>query len=312
MNIILGCNHLHELGGSEQHLYSLAEEFKNLNHNVYVLLGNFTLKGKMSKLLKDNLNIDVDVMPTNTTVDAVFLSHQTTINRFVKEVYSRSDLKFNDQNLFQICHGIFSELESPSFWHKLKYIAISEEVQTSVLSKTNNTKLVYQILNPINTKQFYHTTSNSRIENVYSLSQNDEFNNLIGEICKDFNYNFSKNNKHTNPTFDIRKNLADADLVFSLGRGCYEAMSMCKNVIVADSRGYMNNSFMDGLIHVDNFGYYIKNNCSGRYLKNTPTKENIIEEMSKYSLKNCELNRVVIKTFCDSKKIINDYLTIIE
>ena len=31
MNIILGCNHLHELGGSEQHLYSLAEEFKNLN-----------------------------------------------------------------------------------------------------------------------------------------------------------------------------------------------------------------------------------------------------------------------------------------
>ena len=312
MNIILGCNHLHELGGSEQHLFSLAKEFKLLKHNVFILLGNFTLKGKMYDLIKKELDIDVDVMPTNTTVDAVFLSHQSTVNRFVKEVYNRNDLKFNDQNLFQICHGIFSQLEFPSFWHKLKYVAISEEVQESVLNKTNGNKLVYHILNPVDTKYFYHTTSNSSIENVYSLSQNDEFNKLISEICFDFGFNFNKNNKHTNPTYDIRENLKNADLVFSLGRGCYEAMSMCKNVIVADSRGYMSNSYMDGLVNAENFGYFVKNNCSGRYLKNKPTKQNIVDEINKYSLKNCEVNRVVIKTFCDSKKIANDYLTIIE
>ena len=46
MNIILGCNHLARIRGSEQHLFSLAKEFKLLKHNVFILLGNFTLKGK--------------------------------------------------------------------------------------------------------------------------------------------------------------------------------------------------------------------------------------------------------------------------
>lgn len=312
MNILLGCNHLHELGGSEQHLYTLAKEFKAIEHNVFVLLGNFTLKGSMSDLLEKDLSIKVDEIPENLHFDAVFLSHQSTVNRFVEEVYCREDLSFNDSNLFQICHGIFSNLERPSSWHKLNFIGISDEVTESIIELTKGKKEVYEILNPIDTDKFHPTKSNLKIKNVYSLSQNDEFNRVIQEICTEKGYGFKKNNKHTNPNPDIRKNIQEADVVFSLGRGCYEAMSMCKNVIVADSRGYMDDSLMDGLVNADNFKFYVKNNCSGRFWQNKASKENILEELDNYSVSNCDSNRETILKFCDSKKIAKDYLSLIK
>lgn len=311
MNIILGCNHLHELGGSEQHLFSLAEEFKKLKHNVYVLLGNFTLKGKMSKQLKEKLGIEVDVMPSNTRVDAVFLSHKSTVNRFLKEVYTQKDLKFNEKNFYQICHGVFSDLEAPHPSALLNYIAISEEVKISVKNQISNSQKVYKILNPINTDYYYKTSSNKKIKKVYSLSQNDDFNSKIKDICTFLGFTFKKNNKHTNPVFDIRENLEDADLVFSLGRGCYEAMSMGKNVIIADSRGYMSDSLMDGLVNSKNFNSFIINNCSGRFSKLEANTTNIIKEIDKYSLDNCESNRRTIIQSLDIKKIISDFLKLI-
>jgi len=312
MNIILGCNHLHELGGSEQHLFALAEEFTNQNHNVYVLLGNFTLKGKMSNQLKEKLEIEVDVMPSNTFIDAVFLSHKSTVNRFLKEVYTKKDLQFNDKNIYQICHGIFSDLESPHPCSLLNYVAISEEVERNVRDKISNSQKVYKIFNPINTNYFYSIGSNKKIKNVYSLSQNDDFNLQIKDICSFLGFNFKKNNKHTNPVHDIRDNLKNADLVFSLGRGCYEAMAMGKNVIIADSRGYMSNSLMDGLVNSDNFKSFIKNNCSGRYSKTKITTTNIIKEIDKYSIDNCKSNRQIIIDNLDTKKIISQFLNLIK
>jgi len=101
MNILLGCNHLNELGGAEQHLYTLSKAFSKLNHNVYVILGNFSLKGIMSDKLRDELNINVDEIPKNISFDAVFLSHSSTVKRFKDEFYNRKDLSFNNNNIFQ-------------------------------------------------------------------------------------------------------------------------------------------------------------------------------------------------------------------
>lgn len=297
MNILLGCNHLHELGGSEQHLYTLAKGFKRLGDNVYVLLGNFTLKGSMSEILSKELNIEVDEMPTGIHFDAVFLSHTSTVNRFIEEVYSRNDLSFNDENIYQICHGIFSSLEMPHSWHKLKHIAISKEVEQSIKKKNGSDYNVITVHNPIDVHHFHFTNSNKIVKNVYSLSQNDDFNSLLLEICNEKGFNFSKNNKHTNPNPDIRGELSNADLVFSLGRGCYEAMSMGKNVIIADSRGYMNDSLMDGLVDDTNFLFFLENNCSGRYSKKQATKESILAEIDKYSLQNTTRNRVMVENF---------------
>ena len=309
MNILLGCNHLHELGGSEQHLYTLAKEFKLKRHHVYVILGNFTLKGSMSDLLDKNLSIIVDEIPKGIYFDYVFLSHTSTVKRFKEEFFTRPDLNFNNEKIFQICHGIFSDLEKPFPWALLKYIAISLEVKRNILSflKTDS---VYTVPNPIDTKYFHQTSINNEIKKVFSLSQNDVFNKLLMEICNERGYAFYKNNKHTNPTNDIRFNMANADLVFSLGRGVYEAMSMCKNVIIADSRNYMVNSFMDGMVTEKNFAFFIENNCSGRYSMIKPTKENILLEIEKYSVENGNKNRLIAKLFCDSNKISNYLLSI--
>ena len=306
MNILLGCNHLHELGGSEQHLFTLAKQFTKDGHNVYVILGNFTLKGSMSELLEKQLSIKVDEIPIGVKFDRVFLSHTSTVKRFKEEFFTRKDLTFDKGRMFQICHGVYPELEQPFEWELLKYIAITEEVKFSILKKTG--KLSFVIPNPIDTNYFYQTESNLNIRNVYSLSQNDNFNTLLKEICDEKGFSFTKNNKHTNPTLDIRKNIEIADLVFSLGRGCFEAMSMGKNVIIADDRGYMENSYMDGLVTHRNFEDFLKNNCSGRFSKIKPTKQNILQEIGEYSVKNCSDNRKILKFLCDSKKICRMFL----
>ena len=85
---------------------------------------------------------------------------------------------------------------------------------------------------------------------------------------------------------------------------------MCKNVIIADSRNYTVNSFMDGMVTEKNFAFFIENNCSGRYSMIKPTKENILLEIEKYSVENGNKNRLIAKLFCDSNKISNYLLSI--
>ncbi len=312
MNILLGCNHLNELGGSEQHLYTLSKAFSKLNHNVYVILGNFTLKGIMSDKLRDELNINVDEIPKNISFDAVFLSHSSTVKRFKDEFYNRKDLSFNNNNIFQICHGKFHNIENPSLWDKLGFIAISDEIYDHVIDKTNGNSDVYKILNPIDTDLFHYTISNPIPKSIFSLSQSEEFNTILSEICSELKMTFTKNNKHTNPNPDIRKNIENSDIVVSLGRGCYEAMSMGKNVLIADFRSYMNDGLMDGLVTDDWFNYFVKNNCSGRFFNNKASKKNLIEEINNYNVDNCYPNRKHIVESLDYIKIAKDYLSIIK
>ena len=117
MNILLGSNHLHELGGSEQHLYTLAKEFKRQGHKVYVILGNFTLKGSMSYILKKHLDIVVDDIPQNIFFDRVFLSHTSTVKRFKEEVYTVIFMRFFC--IVSMCH--YSSIRIGSKKHYTPY-----------------------------------------------------------------------------------------------------------------------------------------------------------------------------------------------
>ena len=302
MNILLGCNHLHELGGSEQFNYTLAKALKDEGANVYVMLGNHTLKGLMSDKMKVDLDIDVDVIPKNIKIDAVLLSHNSTISRFNKEVFSREDLDFNENNIYQICHGKFHDVERPQFWNKLKYLCISEEISEYVINIIRDNSKVFIIQNPIDIVEFNFTEINEKPKKLYSLSQSQIMNQMLSEICTELGIAFDYNNKHTNPTNNIASRMLDADIVVSLGRGCYEAMSMGKNVIVADYRDYMNKGLMDGMINNDNFDNFLQNNCSGRFSNIEITKEKLIAEINKYSKIQGSKNREFAEKYFNSNE----------
>jgi hypothetical protein len=303
MNILLGCNHLHELGGSEQYNYTLAESFIKQGYNVYVMLGNHTLKGAMSDAMKNNLGIDVDVIPKDIKFNAVFLSHNTTVKRFQNEIYNRVDLSFNDNDIYQVLHGKFSQVENPFLWDKLQYVAISIEVYDYATGFLGSRKKIAIEYNPINVFKFKLTEINKEPKHLYSLSQSQDFNQLLAKVCSELGLDFSFNNKHHNPTFDIQKRIKDADIVVSLGRGCFEAMAMGKNVIIADQRSYMPRGVMDGIVTCENFLDFLENNCSGRYSDKIVSEDNIIQEIRKYDYNQGKLNRKMIIDYMNADHI---------
>jgi len=304
MNILLGCNHLHEIGGSEQFNYTLAKAFINSGVNVYVMLGNHTLKGLMSAEMKKDLGIEVDLIPRNLNFDAVFLSHNSTVSRFHKEIFSREDLTFNKDNIFQICHGKFHSVERPQFWLDLQYLCISEEIGNYVRGIVGENRDIFIIKNPIDTYKFHFTEINEIPRKIYSLSQSEKMNVLLKNICDDLGIAFDYNNKHENPTNNVIDKMFDADIVVSLGRGCYEAMSMGKNVIIADYRDYMNEGLMDGMIDNYNFDDFLKNNCSGRFSNIKVDKVKIIKEIQKYSKEQGFKNREIAESYFNSNEIV--------
>jgi glycosyltransferase involved in cell wall biosynthesis len=300
MKILIGQNHLDTIGGSETFTYALVEELVRRGHDVSLLLGTNRF-GEVSNRISRDFGIEANKLK-GRSFDVAFLNHTTTIKRFF-------DNNLKAKEIYQICHGTVPELEQPYGHPLLKYIAISDEVREHLKKKGFDSVV---IKNGINTKRFCPTGINEELKNVLSLSQSDKFNVFLEKICKKHNLNFMSHNKFMNPVFEIEKIISKADLVVSLGRGAYEAMSCGKNVLIADWRPYQK-SLMDGLITIDNVDKFIKNNCSGRFSAREIKDENdIVREMDKYSIINGEQNRNYALQNLNIEKQVDKMLKLIE
>jgi glycosyltransferase involved in cell wall biosynthesis len=155
--------------------------------------------------------------------DFAFLSHNTTVD---VALFMHPEL---EGRIIQTCHGLFHSLEKP---HKnAQIVAISEEVQ----EKTGGTI----IRNAVDLDRFKpsHRLPN-KPERLLSLSQSEEFNTLLSDMCKQNGVEFRKRNKHVNPTFRIEEEIQWADIVVGIGRSAIEAMACGRAVFLADQREY--------------------------------------------------------------------------
>ena len=277
MKILIGQNHLDTIGGSETYTYTLIEELKRRRFKVELACGSNRF-GIMSKKIYQNFGIFPNSFDKDP--DVCFINHISTIRKIL-------DSNIDSKTIFQICHGTVPDLEQPFGKPIEKYITISEEVSTHVSNKGYNSDIV---VNGINTNRFSPTSVNKEVKNILSLSQSDRFNNFLSKICLKNGWTFKSHNKFKNPIFQIENLIKEADMVISLGRGAYEAMSCGKNVLVADCRPYQP-PLMDGLIAPDNIDEMIKHNCSGRRFKRQVNEQTITEEIKKFDHKFCELNR---------------------
>ena len=277
MKVLIGQNHLDTIGGSETYVYAVIEELKRRKIKTFLLSGTNRF-GIMSKKIYQDFNIIPNTFDKD--IDVCFVNHTSTISKALK-------LGINPEKLYQVCHGTTPSLEQPFGNPIEKYISISEEVQKH-LDKKNLAS--YMIRNGINTERFAPTKTNKVLKNILSLSQSSRFNIFLENICKKNGWNFKAHNKFANPVFDIENYISEVDLVVSLGRGAYEAMSCGKNVLVADWRPYQK-PMMDGIITPENIGEIITTNCSGRKYKKEVNEENITKEIKKYSRSLGENNR---------------------
>lgn len=286
MKILVSNRGLANPGGSETYLYSVIEELLSLGHEVHSLC---KLKpGLVAEKLK-NLSVPVYNKPIKDNFDLILSSHNCTIDLM------------DGVNGFKIqtCHGIYPEPEQPS--KKVNFhVSISEEVKTHLNEKGFESEVIY---NGVNCEKFKPIKPiNNKLKTVLSLAQSDLANEIIKKSCDLIGVELIELNKFKSWEWNVNEYIQDADLVVSLGRGCYESMASGRNVVIFDHRNYgQKSSIGDGFVNTENVKLFLKNNCSGRYSNQIYDHKMLSEEFLKYDplvgqdLRNFALSELNIK-----------------
>lgn len=302
MNILIGTNHLHAIGGSEIYTYYLIQEllkYKEIS-NLSLVVAHKDYMGIMSNKIEEELGIKCNQIPQefikdkgDKFFDVCLLNHNTTIQAVLQ-----SPINIKEDNIFQIIHGTTPGVEQPylpEHFHtnkdlKLNYIVISEEIKDYIQNKYNLNSIV--ITNGIDCEKFKLEKFNikSSPHRVLSLSQSIEFNKELSGLMEEMDLKFDYINKWDNPIWGVEKAIKKCDIIISLGRGVYEGMASGKFVIIADKRNYQP-GMADGAINQKNIKKFLEYNCSGRAMKFNPTMGFIESEIKKYNVKDCIENR---------------------
>ncbi len=167
-------------------------------------------------------------------------------------------------------HGIVPRLERPIFGADI-YVAVSEEVQAVMKRKWFDAEV---IRNPINIDVFKPSPINKELKNILIFHARNVLGTLR-EASRGYNLRVLTGWKP-----DVITDLAWADLVISSGRGCYEALSCGKNVLVA---GVEQGIYAcDGMVTPGSIFELRKNNCSGRRYGFKWTVKSLRGEFEKY------------------------------
>ena len=299
MNILIGQNHLHYIGGTEKYTYDLVKELQSRKEvdNVSLIIPHSMYLGVMSDKIENDLGVKTnyiskDFINGDKQFDMCLINHNTTIDRLI-----HSEINYDKNNVFQIIHGTTPGVEQPYLpIHfsknkdvKIQYITISQEISDYIKNIYNLKGIV--INNGVDTDIFNSDKEINEVpKKLFSLSQSKDFNNRLHIICKKLDIQFSCANKWVNAQQDVSQDIKDSDIVVSLGRGVYESMMCGRYVIVADERGYQG-GLSDGSINKDNIDKMMYSNCSGRAYMYKPTILHIKGEIEKYNKKDANFNK---------------------
>jgi glycosyltransferase involved in cell wall biosynthesis len=282
MDILIGNNHLHTIGGTEMFTYSLAHSLVKLGHSVEYFTFN---KGIVSERMERDLGV---TFMSKQHYDAIIVNHNTVVE-FIK----RNDIS---GHTIQTCHGILS-LEQPSpLADSLVFISeqlVKDAISTAKILAEREHVYLYNLLkckiiwNGINTDRFYPIKPlNEKLTHILSLSQSDLANEYIKQACGQLNVELITRNKFTNATFDVYEDINNADLVIGVGRSAYDAMACGRAVVAFDWRSYNASPMGVGYINRTNIFQSMYTNLTGRPDKYAFTSDNLIsqlcEAISKY------------------------------
>jgi len=302
MDVLVAVGSLSGVGGSESYSYALIQELIRRGYNVDTFAysredGSCLLTEE--KLIEQNIPFYHPTLPSKT-YDLVLSSQHTTL-------YNIDSAKgFRIHTL----HGSYVEEEQPLDMADY-FVSITKEVYDHAKSLGFNSTIIG---NGINTERFKPITKiNKQLKKVLSLSHNSNLNERLRNIFDRLGIEFIYHQKHHNPVFNVEDKINEVDLVITIGRGVYEAMSCGRVVFILDDRGYIDKgSIGDGIVTDKNIDYFIQNNCSGRYTNKVFTDDDIIEELSKYDYRLGDFGRQYIKDNLTIEQSVDKYLQLYE
>jgi len=285
MKVLLTNYNLIDAGGSETFTYTMAIELIKLGHDVDITafyIGDFA---------DHMMRSPAHLTPTpQAEYDMIFVNHYPCLQMLMKHgIKGHKTLT---------CHGTV-DFENPAPGAD-RYVAVSEEVRQHMKTAGYKADIIF---NGVNCERFKPVKPiNKTLKNVYSLCQGDAANETVKEACKIGGWSFSDKRG-----FDVPEYINESDLVVSLGRGAYEAMACGRNVLVFDSRHYMD-MMGDGMLTVDNIGTSKRCNCSGRSFRKRFDVQELINEMQKYNPAQGDCNREHALKNMNIKKQVERYL----
>jgi hypothetical protein len=261
MRVLIGNMFLHTIGGSESFTHAVAEELLRRGHEVDLFAPN-----SGASVYADDLGIELNQL--HGDYDAALVSHYPVVN-MVLEKFS-----YLEGRIIQTCHGLIPTLEKPNPWARL--VVISEEIQ-----HVHGGTLVR---NGVNLDRFKPSHPlPEKPERLLSLSQSDEFNAMLSEVCFKRDIELRTRNKNVNPVFDVSTDIMWADIVVAIGRSAIEAMACWRAVLLADNRAYQGplSDSWAGINIADGLGP-VGSNYSGRYFRFQATQAHIEKALSIY------------------------------
>ncbi len=260
MKLLITNHWLKKLGGSETFTYTLVKAAKEFGFAVDLFTEH---EGLVSERIKQDFGVCTGRL--DTSYDLILANHNTT----VKHALNRGPI-------IQTCHGTIPKLEQPSEWAQA-HVAISEEVKHHLLHRLGFNRKIEVILNSIDINRFKgRTVLAPGVKSVLSLSHSEMLNQQLKTIFNKKGIVFKALNKYQNPVWEVEKEIWQHDLVVSLGRGAYEALSCGRPVLVVDHRPYIKKTLADGLITPYNINELVKCNFSGRYLNQQPNLNHFV------------------------------------
>lgn len=139
-----------------------------------------------------------------------------------------------------------------------KFICISEEIQKKMAEFNISSEI---IRNGINVNKFLDIVPvNEKIKSIMLFNYiPDKELITLKKVCEKNKINLDwRFLLYDNKKFWLERQMNNHDLIISVGRGCYEAMSCGREVLVWGNYG------LDGLASSD-FDNFLTCNCSGRY-----------------------------------------------
>lgn len=277
MKILVATRSLQGVGGTRTFNYTLINELKRLGHDVeYFALH----KGLASDKIKE---LGVKEM-SGLNYDLILASLEPTIDALLKQNISGP--------IVQFCHSISSGGELPH--HEARgWIAMSEEIRKHIKQVRNIDAPA--ILNGVDCNRFRPRRKIRKTPKVVAaIVQDLNVCKMIDQAAALCGMEVIRVNKYQDAVWDVEKVIDRADMVVSLGRGCYEAMACGRPVVIFD-KGKRHPAQGDGYIFPDPdlFDKFARSNCNGRAMFLKFTVDELAAELKKYDREHGPLLREI-------------------